>query len=135
MNETWIKTKEDLKNATTEELLLLCNAVRDDLKGKTDQFSEVYGTKYKYADLTNELTRRGCVNRWVKGTEEQMIVLGVDEDKCRITIPVTKKIGEAYMTWVKKKRSAYIYNSAALLHLMEEMESGNLRIKVNDFMD
>ena len=104
----------------------------------TDVIHESYKNHgIRGASLIEEIKHRGYKQGWVKEkldsekTKEGIVALNrenvkvkMQEEKCRKNIPMTKSCYKEFDEFLKDKKNAYIYSTAAL-HLFVKMYKEN----------
>ena len=118
-----IKTLEELRNATNEQVLD-CIKELERKKVKTSDFQQTFGTDYSYTTLVNELKSRGYEQAWTK--KEKKIVVRADPKKARMNLNMTLECKTRYEKFLQERSYNYLHTSAALMYYMEEYMEGNI---------
>lgn len=130
-----IKTLEELRNATDEEIL----ACTGELKNHSKDFEATFKTDYSYGTFTGELRARGYVIGWHKPSNKSDECkqydlpndLPISDNKVSLTLNVTKECEEKYEKFIANKMFDYLHNTLALEKYMEDYESGKIKVSIS----
>lgn len=136
------KSLQDLRDVEDDVLL----EVYDRAQKHTRTATKDYNMDFSYTSILQEIKRRGYIQRWVKEhpnpedskrrTEVQNkenVKIKVQEQKCRKNISMTKSCYKEFDEFLKGKRNAYIYCTAALRLFMKMYKEGRVGFEIDPY--
>lgn len=125
-----IKTLNDLRNAKDNEVL----ACMEEVKASgvsTKDFQTTFGTDYSYTTLSQELTTRGYVQKWVKNKKEvKEIKVKFSKDNARMNLNMTKECKERFEKFLDDKSYNFVHTTAAIMNYIDEVEKKEIKVSV-----
>ena len=122
-----MKTLDDMKQASDEELLNLF----DKAQGDTKNFMANNHVDFSYTTLVNEITDRGYSRDWHKPeANTKDICVELTKNTGRLNLGMTPAVKTRYEKFLNGKDYNYMYTSAALTLFMDLYNSGNININV-----
>lgn len=126
-----IKTLEELKKATNEELL----ACYEEAQGNTGDLKAAFGTDYSYSTLTTLMGKKGFVSGMYIPDDKKE----AEKDTFQITIQrqggngsmnltMTNECRERYKEFVQENGDAFVHTTAALSLYMDLCKEGRLEV-------
>ncbi|MCH5338504.1 MAG: hypothetical protein J1E03_06975 [Acetatifactor sp.] len=133
-----IKTLEELKKATNEELL----ACWEEAQGNTQDLKKIFDTDYTYSTLTTLMGKRGFVSGMYIPGDKTGDKKEVEKDVFEITIQsqsgngamnltMTNECKTAYKEFVGQTGNAYAHTTAALTLYMDLFKAGRLDVNMS----
>lgn len=122
-----IKTIEELKQASDEELLKMY----EEAQGDTASFKTNFGVDFSYSMLTQTIKDRGYVQAWVKKEKTKKVVeIKMSKDNASKNLNMTKECNATYSKFLEDKGYPFVHTTAALMLYMDAYKKKEIEVKV-----
>lgn len=126
-----IKTINELKTATVEELLKCYN----EAQGYIKEFQQKFETDYSYGMIGRELQSRGLMFGWYNPNEKsakkavEVVEVKMSKDNACMNLNMTSECREMYKKFLEDKGYAFIHTTAALTSYMKAYKAKTIEVK------
>lgn len=127
---------EEIRTATNEELL---KAVTESIghtgtkKDDLNSFQNYFGVDFNYANITNELTKRGFINGWYLPQSEnnvREVKVKLSKNNARMNLNMTQECKERYEKFLEDKSNNFVHTTAAIMSYLDGYEDKSMRVFV-----
>ena len=122
-----VKTLEELRNATDEEILACYN----EAQGHTNDSQNTFGADYSYSMITKELQNRGYKQTWTKPKKIKEIKVKFSKDNARMNLNMTKECKERFEKFLQDKSYNFVHTTAAIMNYLDEVERKEIKVSVD----
>ena len=126
---------EEIRTATNEELL---KAVTESIghtgtkKDDLNNFQNYFGVDFNYANITNELSKRGFINGWYLPSEDNVreVHVTLSQKNERMNLNMTAECKARYEEFLKDKSNNFVHTTAAIMSYLNDYEDKTMRVYV-----